>query len=85
MTWTVRATSSVERFMAKLDFGIAERIAAKMEMLLGGPFPMGYKKLKGGKNAYRLRVGDYRILYEVDSSAREITIYTVEHRGKVYR
>jgi len=71
--------------MGKLDAAIANRIARKMEALFGGPYPVGYKKLTGSQNAYRLRSGDYRILYEVDLRARAITIYTVEHRKQAYR
>jgi mRNA interferase RelE/StbE len=56
-----------------------------METLYSGPFPFGYKKLAGGSNAYRIRVGDYRILYEAEPRAKTIRIYTVEHRGRAYR
>ena len=85
MKWAVRSTSSVDRFMDKLDAVTADRIARKMEALFNGPYPVGYKKLRGSSIAYRLRSGDYRILYEADVKAKAITIYTVEHRKQAYR
>ena len=74
MKWTVYTSTSVDRFLRKLDPQLADRIVAKMETLYDGPFPFGYKKLAGGSNAYRIRVGDYRILYEVDQRSSTIRI-----------
>ena len=85
MKWTVYTAASVDRFLRKLDPHLADRIVAKMETLYDGPFPFGCKKLAGGSIAYRIRVGDYRILYEVDQRSRTIRVYTVEHRGRAYR
>ncbi len=85
MNWAVRTTDSVDRFLEKLDASIADRVVAKMETLFKGPYPAGYKKLKGTSNRYRLRSGDYRILYEVDFEAGAILICTVAHRKEAYR
>ena len=85
MKWTVYTATSVDRFLKKLDPRLAGRIVGKMEALYDGPFPFGYKKLAGGSNAYRIRVGDYRILYEADQHSRIIRVYTIEHRGRAYR
>jgi mRNA interferase RelE/StbE len=82
---TVYTATSVDRFLRKLDPQLADRIVGKMETLYDGPFSVGYKKLAGSSNAYRIRVGDYRILYEVDQRSKTIRIYTVEHRGRAYR
>ena len=49
------------------------------------PFPNGSKKLIGEKNLYRIRQCDYRVIYEVDLSMREVKILVVRHRQEVYR
>ena len=49
------------------------------------PLPRQSSKLQGAERLYRLRVGDYRIVYEVDTAALQITIHYVRHRREVYR
>jgi mRNA interferase RelE/StbE len=85
VTWTLLLASSVDRFLSKLDPPIAKRIVAEIGRLQEGPFPHGYKKLKGGSNAYRLRAGDFRILYEADPKTKTIKVYNVNRRDQAYR
>jgi len=61
------------------------RIIAEIRSLAETPFPSGCKKLKGSRTSYRLRVGDYRILYEVDTESRTVTVYRIRHRKDVYQ
>lgn len=61
-----------------------ERIKAHINELAKNPRPSNAIKLKG-ETAYRMRVGDYRILYEIDDTVQEIIIYRVRHRRDVYR
>ncbi len=49
------------------------------------PFPHGTQKLRGTEHQYRLRVGDYRILYTLDAAAQLVTIYRVKHGREAYR
>ncbi|MBO9369940.1 MAG: type II toxin-antitoxin system RelE/ParE family toxin [Chloroflexi bacterium] len=49
------------------------------------PFPRGVEKLEGTQQLYRLHLGDYRIVYEVDTREQRITIIYVRHRREVYR
>jgi len=49
------------------------------------PRPHGVIKLKGAKNRYRIRVGDYRIVYEIDDEASEVIILRIRHRRESYR
>ena len=60
------------------------RIVEKIAALRTNPRPVGMKKLTG-LEAYRLRVGDYRVVYEVDDPQRFVTIARVMHRSAVYR
>jgi mRNA interferase RelE/StbE len=55
-----------------------------VEQLAIEPLPNGAKKLQGSDYIYRIRVGDYRIVYELDAAGR-ITIVRVRHRKEVYR
>jgi len=60
------------------------RVAARIQTLADTPRPPGCEKLSG-QERYRVRQGDYRILYEVDDSRRTVTIVKVGHRREVYR
>jgi mRNA interferase RelE/StbE len=61
------------------------RIFKAVEDLAENPFPNQPRKLRGGEYFYRIRVGDYRVIYQVDSGAKIVTIYYVRHRKEVYR
>jgi mRNA interferase RelE/StbE len=63
---------------------VLSQITQKLVLLKSGPFPHGSKKLKE-HTGYRLRIGDYRVLYEVDKKARKVIIYAIGHRKEVYR
>jgi len=58
---------------------------ARIERLKADPFPRQAIKLSGTKRLYRIRVGDYRIVYEVDTQVKKVTIHYVRHRREVYR
>jgi mRNA interferase RelE/StbE len=57
----------------------------RIESLTENPFPPGFAKLTSTVKTYRLRIGAYRIVYEVDSNARVVTVHYVRHRREVYR
>ncbi|MFQ6119660.1 MAG: type II toxin-antitoxin system RelE/ParE family toxin [Methanosarcinales archaeon] len=61
------------------------RIDRGIQDLKENPLPRGVKKLKGTNNKYRIRQGNYRILYEIDKESKLIIIYRIKHRKKVYR
>jgi len=61
-----------------------QRVKARINELANNPRPEGARKLKG-ETGYRVRVGDYRILYEIDDDGQRIIIYRVKHRRDVYR
>jgi mRNA interferase RelE/StbE len=56
-----------------------------MERLADKPRPRGTKKLVGAENLWRLRVGTYRILYEVDDKSAVVTAFRIRHRREAYR
>lgn len=55
-----------------------------IEPLAAVPRPVGCKKLKGGDKEWRIRIGDYRIVYEIDDHARTVDITRIAHRREVY-
>jgi mRNA interferase RelE/StbE len=61
-----------------------KRIAAKIAALAGDPRPVGCEKLSGA-DKYRLRQGDYRVVYGVDDAALAVTVVKIGHRRDVYR
>jgi mRNA interferase RelE/StbE len=60
------------------------RIIPRLEHLASAPRPPGCKKLKGGDNEWRIRVGDYRIVYEIDDTARTVDVTRIGHCRDVY-
>lgn len=60
------------------------RIDRKIMALSENPRPSGSKKLRGYKDLWRIRVGDWRVLYSVDDSALRVSITRVAHRREVY-
>lgn len=62
--------------------------AAALRAIVGlvqEPRPAGVRKLVGSRSDWRVRIGEYRIVYEIDDSARTITVMQVRHRRDVYR
>ena len=83
--YSLRSKPSVEKDLSSLPKSLLVRILVRIEHLASDPFPHQAVKLQGAERLYRLRVGDYRIVYEVDTQTATITIYYVRHRREVYR
>jgi mRNA interferase RelE/StbE len=77
--------SSACRDLKRLDRQVVPRIIAAVESLADDPFAPGTRKLHGVAHTYRMRVGDYRIIYEVFESHVTIHIVRVRHRRDAYR
>ncbi|MBI5473610.1 MAG: type II toxin-antitoxin system RelE/ParE family toxin [Ignavibacteriae bacterium] len=67
-----------------MDNALIGRIISKIESLEEEPRPRACRKLRGEKNLWRIRVGDYRVVYAVDDVARNVDIRRVRHRSEVY-
>jgi len=76
---------SVEKDLQSIPRPFVARIIARIERLPSDPFPTQSAKLQGAERLYRLRVGDFRIVYEVDSDTQHIVVQYVRHRREVYR
>jgi len=76
---------SVRKDLRDLPKKIAAQVVTRIEGLAKDPSPRQSLKLSGADRLYRIRVGDYRIIYEYDPTALLVTIYYVRHRREVYR
>lgn len=84
-TYRIEWKDSALRELKKLDRPVIPRIINAVESLATDPFPTGVRKLQGSEHTYRIRVGDYRVLYEVYQQTIRIQIIRVRHRKDVYR
>ena len=78
-------TRSARRELEELPADIQERVLPKIRSLAQTPRPPGSKKLRGSFDLWRIRVGDYRILYEIFDRTHSIEISYIRHRRDVYR
>jgi mRNA interferase RelE/StbE len=76
------AAKEIEKVGTKSD---RRRIIEKIRVLLQEPRGLGTEKLAGYEDRYRVRQGDYRIVYLIDDKALTVTVYKVGHRKEVYR
>jgi mRNA interferase RelE/StbE len=83
--YAVTFSRTARKELEPLPRQLVERIFPKIESLALQPRPSGCKKLKGAQNLWRIRVGDYRVVYSVDDSGRSIDIIAVRHRSEAYR
>jgi mRNA interferase RelE/StbE len=82
--YTVLIKKSVQKLLRKMTDELADKLENKMLTLEDNPRPIGYKKLKG-RNAFRIREGDYRIIYEINDMQIIVTVVNVGHRKNIYR
>ena len=85
MTRSVRFKPSALRELEQLPKPVRLIITGKIERLAEDPFPAGSKRLKGLADVYRIRSGDYRILYLVEVSQQVVRVLRIRHRSEAYR
>jgi len=86
MSYKVEFTLQAEEDLSRLDKSIAQNIAHKIDWLSKNTGNIIPAPLKGKfKGKYKLRVGDWRVVYSFENSNKIITIYAVRHRNEVYR
>ena len=85
MRYRIEFSPTAERQFKKLSKEVQIRLKHRIDNLAENPFPRGVKKLSAEENIYRLRIGDYRIIYQVQGKALLILILKLGHRKNVYR
>lgn len=76
---------NAEKDLDRLGSDFHSRIIAAIRQLANDPHPRGCRKLAGGRNDWRIRVGVYRLLYEIDDRSKILRINRIRHRRDVYR
>ena len=85
-TYQIKILPTAQKELASLPKAIRVRIGKKIDSLQTNPNPQGVKLLKGkGREAYRVRVGDYRILYQIKREILLVIVIKIGHRREVYR
>ncbi|MGC1218024.1 MAG: type II toxin-antitoxin system RelE/ParE family toxin [Phormidesmis sp.] len=85
MTYRIIISKSVTKQLDKLPDSITPRVISTIKSLSQKPRPDGVKKLKGYRNQYRVRVGSYRIRYEIEDELKNVKILQCKHRKDVYK
>ena len=83
--YNVQIKESAVKALNELPSDQQLRIRRKIAALADNPYPPGARKLKGEEIAYRIRVGDYRVVYEVFEGAITVLVLRIGHRKDVYR
>ena len=76
---------AAERDLRRLSAKIFARIISEIRALAENPRPHGCRKITGSKSDWRIRVGDYRVIYEIDDKTSVVRVMRVRHRKEVYR
>ncbi|HLA18588.1 MAG TPA: type II toxin-antitoxin system RelE/ParE family toxin [Dehalococcoidia bacterium] len=84
-SYTIDFKRSAERDLRKLPPSLVPAIVSRTEALATDPFPRQSIKLVSSETTYRLRIGVYRVIYDVDPAARVITVHYIRHRREAYR
>ena len=85
MAFRIAWKKSTRKDLRRLPPGVVDRVMAAVEALAQNPFPHGVEKLSGSEHAYRIRLGDYRVVYEVVTESKLVEIQRVRNRKDVYR
>ncbi len=84
-SYRIEWKNSAYKELQKLPRPIITKVVAAVADLSNDPYPSGVKKLVGSERSYRIRVGDYRIVYEIIENKLTIEIVRVRHRKDVYK
>jgi len=82
--YSLEIKQSAQKELDALDDTLFTRIDRKILALAGNPRPAGCKKLKGFKDQWRVRVGDWRVLYIIDDAAKRVGVTRIAHRREAY-
>jgi len=85
VTYRVTFARSARKELQSLDQQVARRVFSRIRSLAEDPRPAGCRKLKGADALWRIRVGDYRVLYSVNDDESWVDVIAVRHRRDAYR
>jgi len=82
--YTVSVNRSAQKEVRALDRSIRVRVVQSFRLLAADPRPPGCRKLVGATNRWRIRIGEYRVIYSIDDADRQVEIVAARHRSKAY-
>jgi mRNA interferase RelE/StbE len=82
--YAVEVKPAARKELEALPDNVLSRVVRKLEALAYTPRPAGCKKLKGHKDHWRVRVGDWRVVYIIDETAKVVSVTRIAHRREVY-
>jgi mRNA interferase RelE/StbE len=85
MRYTIEFKPSARKQFDKLDRQMKHRVRTSIDSLATNPLPRGVEKLHGAEATFRIRVGDYRVLYEIEGDKLLVLVLRIGHRREVYR
>jgi len=85
MKYTISYKRSAYEELLQLPANIAHKIKSAIDSLSENPRPLSCKKLKGSVNDYRIRIGNYRVVYTIIDTILIVTVIKIAHRKDVYR
>ena len=85
MAYEVEFEAQVAKQLRDMQRADLQRVMGRVKALADDPRPQGSEKLAGMANAWRIRSGNYRVVYTVDDGAQVVTVTRVGHRREVYR
>lgn len=74
-----------ERNLKSLPHSLLKTIINHILSLRNNPWPVGVRKITGSKSDWRIRIGSYRVIYEIDDKAKVVKVFRVKHRKDVYK
>jgi len=83
--YRIEIKKSAEKEINTLPLDIVERVLQLLDQLSIDPRPSSVKKLRGQKNMYRMRIGDYRVIYNIEDKILHILVLKAGHRKDVYK
>lgn len=85
MAYQIKLTPTAIKERKRLELTVQQRVDQALLKLREEPKPPGVRKLSGSDYDWRIRVGDYRILYEIDEEESAIIVWRIAHRREAYR
>ncbi len=83
--YSITFARSARKELEALDHSLIRRIFPKIEVLSQNPHPKGSKKLHGQAGLWRIRIGEYRVIYQIDDRKKHLDVTSIRHRKDVYR
>ena len=83
--YEVSLERAAERDLRRLSAKIFGRIIPEIRALGKNPRPHGCRKITGSKSDWRIRIGDYRVIYEIDDNSNIVRVMRIRHRRQAYR